>query len=181
MKKKYCFKVWGVLIIILLLEVGCSQIRQSQKEIYKPVVTAPDGPYDPDYTPVVSNLDNRDEEAILSAAIAPWLGVPYKFGGSTRSGVDCSGLVMNVIHEVRGITLRRSSIEMMKEIEPIDKTQLRPGDLVFFKIGGRTGYHVGIYTGKGKFAHASTSKGVIISNLEEPYYVRHYFASGRIK
>lgn len=181
MKKKHYYKDLVVPFMLLVLVAGCGQIRQAQKDIYKPVVTAPDGPDDSGLMQSVTGLDNREAEVRLSSAIAPWLGVPYKYGGNSRSGIDCSGLVMNVMQEVRGITLHRSSIEMMKETEPIDRSELQPGDLVFFKTGGQTGYHVGIYTGNGKFVHASTSKGVIISSLEEPYYARHYHASGRIK
>lgn len=70
---------------------------------------------------------------------------------------------------------------MMNDIDPIHKDDLQPGDLVFFKIGGRQGYHVGIYTGQGRFVHSSTSRGVMMSGLDEPYYIRHYHASGRIK
>ena len=181
MKKKHFIKGLVIWLMLIVLTVSCGQIRQAQKDIYKPVVTAPDGPFEPDSIHDVAGLDKENADARLSAAISPWLGVPYKFGGTTRAGVDCSGLVMNVTREARGINLRRSSIEMMREIEAIDKSQLQPGDLVFFKTGGRTGYHVGIFTGNGKFVHASTTKGVIISSLDEPYYVRHYHASGRIK
>lgn len=169
----------GVLLVVSV--VGCRHIRQAQQTIHSPVVTAPGGPVD---TTSLVGIDVELEttpDVKLFKAIDPWMGVPYKYGGVTMAGVDCSGLVVNVMREARGISLRRSSVEMMEEIVPIEKEALQPGDLLFFKIGGISGFHVGIYTGKGRFVHASASKGVIMSSLDEPYYIRHYYASGRIK
>lgn len=168
-------------MLLVAALAGCRQIRQAQRDIYKPVVTAPDGPFVPDSNTRVAEEHPQIKDVDLFRAIDPWMGVPYKFGGMTKAGVDCSGLVVNVVHDARGITLRRSSVEMMEDVDIIDKSELRPGDLVFFKIGGRQGYHVGIYTGNGRFVHASTTKGVIMSGLDEPYYLRHYYAAGRIK
>lgn len=172
------------LIPILLLffaAFGCRQIRQAQRDLYRPVVTAPDGPEETDSAAfhVSVPADRSTEE--LFAALDGWLGVPYRFGGTTKSGVDCSGLVMNVMRDAWGIVMKRSSGEMLNDLDPIGKEDLRPGDLIFFKIGGRQGYHVGIYTGQGRFVHASTTKGVMMSGLDEPYFIRHYYQSGRIK
>lgn len=168
-------------LLLLVAVVGCRPIRQAQQAIYQPVVTAPEGPVDTTAVVGVEVEQESDPTVSLFKAIDPWMGVPYKYGGATMAGVDCSGLVVNVMREARGISLRRSSVEMMEEIEPIEKEELQPGDLLFFKIGGVSGFHVGIYTGNGRFVHSSTSKGVIMSSLDEPYYIRHYFASGRIR
>ena len=168
-------------LLLIAAVVGCRQVRQAQQTIYKPVVTAPESPFDTVSQAGVSDEQAPDRVVELYKAIDSWMGVPYKYGGVTMAGVDCSGLVVNVMREARGIQLRRSSVEMMEEIEPIEKEELQPGDLLFFKIGGMSGYHVGIYTGNGRFVHSSTSKGVIMSSLDEPYYIRHYFASGRIR
>lgn len=170
-----------LMVMFVIMMVGCRQVRQAQRDIYRPVVTAPDGPFEADSTLPEPYKTGSNSTATLFKAIDGWIGVPYRYGGTTKSGVDCSGLVMNVMLEAWGLHLKRSSIEMMNDIDPIHKDDLQPGDLVFFKIGGRQGYHVGIYTGQGRFVHSSTSRGVMMSGLDEPYYIRHYHASGRIK
>ncbi len=115
----------------------------------------------------------------LMQVINSWLGTPYKYGGESRSGADCSGFVKAVYSEVYGVTLPRTSQAMLEESQGINSEQLRPGDLVFFEISHKN-FHVGIYTGGRKFAHASEKKGVIISSLDEPYYVRTFIKAGRI-
>jgi len=111
--------------------------------------------------------------------INSWIGTPYKFGGESRTGADCSGFVKAVYSEVYGIALPRTSEAMLEASQGINPDQLRPGDLVFFEIS-RKNFHVGIYTGGRRFAHASEKKGVIISSLDEPYYVRTFIKAGRI-
>ena len=116
---------------------------------------------------------------------AKWLGVPYRSGGLTRRGVDCSGFVMNVFREVYGKSLARSSADMLKRnCKKVGRAKLKEGDLVFFWTGRgkrKVPSHVGIYLKNGKFIHASTSRGVIVSSLSEPYYVRTWLTGGRVK
>lgn len=105
-------------------------------------------------------------------------GVKYKYGGTTKKGMDCSGLVHTVFKQ-NAITLPRRSSDMAKSGDWIDLKQVQKGDLLFFatKKGSRNINHVGIVTdsrvGNVEFIHASTSKGVIVSNLAERYW---YFA-----
>lgn len=110
-----------------------------------------------------------------------WIGVKYSYGGDTKNGVDCSGLVMRVF-EAAGVRLPRDSRSQQEFSARITKDVLAPGDLVFFssKAGGDRVSHVGIYIGKQVFIHASTSRGVIKSGLDEDYYLRHYHSSGRV-
>ena len=113
------------------------------------------------------------------------MGVPYRSGGLTRRGVDCSGFVMNVFREVYGKSLARSSADMLKRnCKKVGRAKLKEGDLVFFRTGRgkrKVPNHVGIYLKNGKFIHASTSRGVIVSSLSEPYYVRTWLTGGRVK
>lgn len=118
----------------------------------------------------------------IEAEARRWLGTPYKFGGSSRNGTDCSGMVMVIYRDVAGIKLPRNSAEQQKFAKPVRPEKLAQGDLVFFtttKNGSRVG-HVGIYLGKGNFIHSSSSKGVIISNLKEKYYQTHFHSAGRV-
>ncbi len=112
-----------------------------------------------------------------------WIGTPYRYGGEKRGkGTDCSGMVMVIYRDIAGVKLPRSSREQQSFCKKIERKKLAPGDLVFFasKAGGARVGHVGIYRGKGEFVHASSSRGVIVSRLDEKYYQRHYHSGGRI-
>ena len=108
------------------------------------------------------------------------LGVPYLWGGTTPGGFDCSGFVQYVLKQ-SGISLPRTTTEQVTVGKGITKSDLQPGDLVFLQNTYRAGVsHVGIYIGDGKMIHASSSKGVTISDLSTSYYTQHYHSSRRI-
>lgn len=121
----------------------------------------------------------------LYSEAADWLGTPHRIGGNTKRGIDCSGFVSMMYQKVYGKNLRRSSADILKyNSRKIGRSDLREGDLVFFYTGkGRkkTPNHVGIYLKNGKFVHASTSRGVTVSDLSEPYYLRTWLTGGRVK
>ena len=121
----------------------------------------------------------------LYAEAADWLGTPHRIGGTTKRSVDCSGFACVMYRKVYGKQLRRSSADILKyNCRKIGRADLREGDLVFFYTGkGRkkTPNHVGIYLKNGTFVHASTSRGVIVSDLNEPYYLRTWLTGGRVK
>ncbi|OGU59083.1 MAG: hypothetical protein A2X64_00280 [Ignavibacteria bacterium GWF2_33_9] len=108
-----------------------------------------------------------------------WIGTPYKFGGTTHSGVDCSGFVQNVFSNV-GIPLPRTSQQQYIYTEKINYNDLQPGDLVFFGKGGNVS-HVGIFAGFGNMIHASTSNGVIQQDLQEYFTYQAVMGYGRPK
>jgi lipoprotein Spr len=108
-----------------------------------------------------------------------WVGTPYRFGGSSRKGIDCSAFTKEVYSKVFDITIRRNSRDIFSMVSPVGKDELKEGDLVFFKIHSRSISHVGIYLGNNKFAHAS-SRGVAVSNLNDEYYSRYFFKGGRM-
>lgn len=111
-----------------------------------------------------------------------WLGTPYAWGGNDRNGVDCSGFVTQVYLRALEISLPRTSERQMQYCVPIAKKDLIPGDLVFFTVrGGNRVGHVGIYIGNGEMVHASSSKGVVVTPLSNPYFVSNYYSSGRIE
>lgn len=107
-----------------------------------------------------------------------WKGVKYRLGGQTKQGIDCSSFVQKVISEKFDINLPRDTKSQALIGKPIKKSELKMGDLVFFKTG-RTN-HVGIYLENGKFMHASTKIGVTISELDNVYFKKHYWKAQRI-
>lgn len=122
-------------------------------------------------------------DGILNEA-ATYLGTPYRYGGSTRSGIDCSAFVLNVFGDTVGIELPRVASDQADVGEAVDKQQLLKGDLIFFSNGWGIS-HVGIVQeitadGDIRFIHAATSKGVMISSLNDAYWGRKYRFAKRI-
>ena len=114
---------------------------------------------------------------------AEWIGTPYRAGGDSRHGTDCSGLVSQLYKKTYRMRLSRSTDGQLKESNKITRRNLREGDLVFFtsRSSRKKVAHVGIYLKDGKFIHASTSQGVIVSSLKEKYYTQHWLCGGRVK
>ncbi len=110
-----------------------------------------------------------------------YLGTRYRYGGTSRKGIDCSGFTKTVMKQY-GKTLPRTSREQSKVGKKISKVNLKSGDLVFFSSRKTRGVaHVGIALGNGKFIHASSSKKkVVISSLSKDYYRKHYKGARRI-
>ncbi|KMV34379.1 MULTISPECIES: bifunctional murein DD-endopeptidase/murein LD-carboxypeptidase [Franconibacter] len=122
---------------------------------------------------------NLDVKSRLMDQYASWKGVRYRLGGSTKSGIDCSGFVQRTFREQFGLELPRSTYEQQEMGKSVDRTKLRTGDLVLFRAGS-TGRHVGIYIGNNQFVHASTSSGVMISSMDEPYWKKRYNEARRV-
>lgn len=108
-----------------------------------------------------------------------WKGTKYKYGGTTKRGVDCSSFIQQVYFDAFGLKVPRTTSEQVNIGYKISKNKLHAGDMIFFK-NWRTGKHVGIMIENFKFIHASTSRGVVISNIHNPYYKSNYWQSRRV-
>ena len=117
-------------------------------------------------------------EKQLRSHVRQWRGTPHRMGGGSRRGIDCSGFVQRLYQDIFHRQIPRSTALQVKSGRPITKNKLSTGDLVFFKLPYK-GRHVGIYLGQSEFAHASTSKGVTISSLEDDYWHRNYWTARR--
>jgi len=116
---------------------------------------------------------------VLSKAMS-LLGTPYRWGGESTDGFDCSGLVGYVYRSVLGMELPRVSRQMATTGEAVDRSSLAPGDLVFFGLRGRV-THVGIYVGEGRFLHApSRGKDVRVDSLASSYWSGRYLQGRRV-
>ncbi|WP_342588161.1 C40 family peptidase [Salinicola aestuarinus] len=107
-----------------------------------------------------------------------WMGTPYTLGGTSRRGVDCSSLMQHVFTEAFSVDLPRTTEEQVQEGDWVSRTDLKAGDLVFFQPPGPYN-HVGVYVGDGYFLHASSSKGVKLSRLDNVYWGRYYWQARR--
>lgn len=151
---RYCF----MLIIILL--TGCSSHAPP-----------PNGRLSDSIT-VIAQLNEQ---------LSQWRGTPYRYGGMGRGGVDCSGFVYLTFRDRFDLQLPRTTAAQTDIGTRIDKEELLPGDLVFFKTGrGENGLHVGIYDTDDQFIHASTSQGVIRSSLNNQYWKKAFWQARRI-
>jgi cell wall-associated NlpC family hydrolase len=111
-----------------------------------------------------------------------WYGAPYHYGGMSRDGIDCSGFAFLLMSSVYGLaSLPRTAKDQYEASRHIGRDELQEGDLVFFHTLGkrRAVTHVGVYLRNNKFIHASVS-GVMISDLGEGYYEKHYIGAGRV-
>lgn len=122
-----------------------------------------------------------NENKNLLLAIDGWLGSGYKYGGCSKTGTDCSCLVKNIYKQVYEIELNRTTNGIYQQVKHISRNNLKEGDILFFKINGKTISHVGLYIKNDKFVHASSSRGVVISDLNQDYYKKRFFTGGRIK
>ncbi len=129
-----------------------------------------------EFEELVQSVDTKSK---IMNQYANWKGVSYRLGGTTKSGIDCSSFVQRTFFEQFGVQLPRTTSEQQSSGKSIKRNNLKAGDLVLFKTG-RTMKHVGIYIGDNKFVHASTSSGVIVSEMSNDYWSKRYYAGRRI-
>ncbi|MEE9350985.1 MAG: C40 family peptidase [Thiotrichaceae bacterium] len=158
----------STLSILTVLITSCSQVP------YKPNVQnqLPSGSSSPTHSQINSHRNNVVQSTYRT------LGSPYRYGGTTYNGFDCSGLTRHV-YQSAGIAIPRTAAQQRDQSKTIaNYSALLPGDLIFFKTGKKTN-HVGIFVGNGQFIHASTSrKRVIKAKLDTPYWRRSFVKFG---
>lgn len=132
------------------------------------------------YAAILNVLPNSIRNNELLETMDDWYGTRYQYGGTTKYGIDCSAFTREMYRGAYGIELPRTAREQYGRVRKISSTELREGDLVFFNTTGGVS-HVGMYLGNNKFVHASTSKGVTISDLYESYYISRFIGAGRIE
>ena len=111
--------------------------------------------------------------------IYDWIGKPYRFGGTSKKGIDCSAFARELYARVMNRYIPRNSRQQFKYVKTIQKEELQTGDLVFFKIKTRDISHVGVYLSDNKFIQSS-SDGVNIASLDHPYWKKYYYKAGRL-
>lgn len=165
-----------ILLPFLLLIASCRSNKDTARA--RPEQHRASGEYSSLSRKLNLQVDKGDNIRLYSY-VADWLGTRHKLGGCDRSGIDCSCFVRMLSQEVYHTNLARTAEEMYRQVKQVSKNDLREGDLVFFSIGSAKPSHVGIYLKKGWFAHVSSVRGVMINNLSEAYYTKHFTAAGR--
>ena len=153
---KYLF----LISLVLLLFSGCSSKNQITLKPYK---KAPKNET-PSYT-----LKSKDPIAqALYEEYKKWQGTPYCYGGTSSDGVDCSGLVQRIFRDALGVKVPRETQDQARVGYKVPKSAIQTGDIIFFKTGWKT-RHSAIYLERGNFINSSSTHGVILSNLNNPY------------
>ena len=124
-------------------------------------------------------LSQTEVKTRLLSQFVTWEGVPYRNGGQSRRGIDCSAFVQLTYQQKFGLTLPRTTEQQANLGGLITNTGLRPGDLIFFKTGWNN-RHIGIYLEKYRFMHVSTTVGVTISTMTDPYWYNRYWQARRV-
>ena len=166
-----------VIVIWIFCLSACSSIPQSRPEtvVSKHRVSSQS-------KPPLGRVDMANHSQVrnqLLRQLSQWKGVPYRYGGLSKSGVDCSGLIHLIFAEEFGIRIPRTTKTQILNGIVVDQSDLIPGDLVFFHTGFNQ-RHVGIYVGENQFIHSSSSRGVIASRLDSPYWQDAYWHSRRL-
>jgi lipoprotein Spr len=166
-------------IILLTLLASCRGSRNNRKNEPEVAEIASRKAFAAEYSRKLGVPVPETANQLLYTTLYVWMGVPYKYGGNSKKGVDCSGLICSVYPEVYQIQVPRVSAQMYKEAKKIEEKELKEGDLVFFKIDSRDIRHSGIFLFSDYFIHSTTSKGVIISRLNDTYWRKYFVGGGR--
>ena len=168
----------AVLLMLTVLLAGCAS--RPAPHVEERAAGGEPPPLLRDDVPARAAGEDSPVLPLLRAQAERWRGVPYRLGGSSESGVDCSAFVQITFRSKLGVDLPRTTEELAREGERVSRSELQAGDLVFFKTGFRQ-RHVGIYMGGKRFLHASTSRGVMTSSLNNVYWKERYWKARRIE
>lgn len=178
-RSRTVFRVLILIVASMSLLTGCKSSRGSVKRGGAGQSTSA---YDrwnrEDYA---KSINDPMGKALVSEAQG-WIGTRYVYGGDSKSGTDCSGMVMRVYGQVCGIKIPRTTREQVRYCTKVARNKMQPGDLVFFAPGGSEDKvsHVGIYVGQGRMIHASSSRGVMVSAFDTGYWGDRYLTGARI-
>ncbi|HYK76984.1 MAG TPA: NlpC/P60 family protein [Daejeonella sp.] len=166
---------------LLIISVASAQAQTTTKNQTTPAkIEDPDNLATEYFSQIMGVALSATSNLRLYQFVYDWIGTPYRLGGDTKRGIDCSGFAFQLYNKVFNTIIGSNSRNIFSMVNPVSKDDLKEGDLVFFKIKSRSITHMGVYMGNNKFAHASSSKGVMISDLDEDYWKRYYYKGGRL-
>lgn len=168
-----------ILLLFTAILISCHSKRAVMKGEPGEVV-APQPSIAEKYSQILGVDQSQIQNGRLYAFIDQWWGTPYKFGGLDHDGIDCSGLSFLLEQQVYGINIPRTTSQQVQMIKRKYEEELQEGDLVFFDYDGKKFSHVGVYLQNGYYVHASSTKGVIIVKLHDPYVYKYFSRCGSV-
>jgi cell wall-associated NlpC family hydrolase len=156
---------------------GCASVKRGDSEPVTRIFGATDGLRS--FGSLSAAPEQEKIAALIKQEFKAWEGTRYRLGGNGRGGIDCSGFAQRLLASLFGVQLPRTTARQVRAGHRINRSQLVPGDLVFFRPHSAP-RHVGVYVGNGEFVHASSSRGVMLSRLDSVYWRKHYWTSRRV-
>ena len=170
-------KILFLSVLIMLLQTSC-KTRKTLTDISSMRGKAVSGTLKQRYSTLLDVQESEIRNEKLYKFIDSWMGTPHRDGGTDKGGIDCSAFTINLQKEVYNRSLPRTASGMAAAVKRKYEDELQEGDLVFFDFGKRKFDHVGVYLRNNKFVHVSTSRGVIISDLKDPWYYKYFSRGG---
>lgn len=190
---RFLYRLFFIAVISLIL-AGCGSSRKSVRSGGSGKITSNSGgvhrggestPSDGGSAYLAQLLQGISDPMArdLISEAGGWIGTRYVYGGESRDGTDCSGLVMSVYRDVCGVKIPRTTRRQVRYCTQVARNKLRPGDLIFFGKGESPDSvsHVGMFVGEGRMIHASSSRGVIVSSFDTGYWADRYCTGGRVE
>lgn len=168
-------------LAFLLVFTACRSKRNIQKNKHQTRLEKPSKKIISKYAEEMEVSKSKIKNKKLYEFIDDWEGTRYEFGGLDKRGIDCSGLVYLLYKNVYDEQIPRTTSEQVQIIKRKYENHLKEGDLVFFDYDGKKFSHVGIYLQNGYYVHASTSKGVMVAKLHDPYTYKYFSRCGSIR
>ena len=169
------------LFLVALLGLLFASCRSSQKIISTKKDNSTNAELTEKYATLLGVPKKKLNNVVLLKFLDEWYGVPYKYGGKDKLGVDCSAFSCRLENDVYKRKILGSAQGLYEQCISAKISSLNQGDLVFFKIDTKKVSHVGVYLMNNKFVHATSKKGVMINDLDENYYKKYFFAAGQLK
>lgn len=181
MKCNWSFLKGGAILLVLLLALASCKSKKMLTDSSKDRGKQLKGSLKERYAELLDVSQREIKNEKLYRFIDDWMGVPYRNGGMDKKGVDCSGFVFLLEREIFDKSVPRIAKKMAENVKRKYEEELEEGDLVFFDFSGQKFSHVGVYLKNNRFVHASSSKGVIVSNLKDNWYYKYFSRGGSAK
>jgi len=177
----YRFSIPITLYAVLLLTFTACKSKKNLANSSKTKLEKPSNKIANKYANAMDVSKKHIKNGTLYDFIDDWEGTKYQFGGLTKRGIDCSGLVYLIYKDVYGKEIPRMTSQQVDIIKRKYESQLKEGDLVFFDFDGKKFSHVGLYLQNGYYVHASTRKGVMLEKLRNPYTYKYFSRGGSVR